>query len=298
MPGSRDLGVLFTGQGFDARQIVDFDARLKRYPDVREQYEATFQRACPSAAGDFTLNENSVLALCLSAFENHRANPELRERALVASGYSVGFYLALWYSGVLDQTAVCRLLFKRCRAMNAAATERSGLVAVLGLPLKKIESLIAGVPLAEGEILCVSNDNGVGNATVGGTEECLRRFADIAAASGAYKVVPLSVTAAWHTPLMRPAVDALKDALRGETFGAAAFQVIENVNAEPFPADAAERARVLCEHLWKPVRWRDCVTRMIAAGAQEFVELSDFDLLTKLGPSISRKAAFRTIGAR
>jgi [acyl-carrier-protein] S-malonyltransferase len=294
----RKLGVIFTGQGFDIGQVRDFDARLNRHPHLVHQYEDVFGRRCPSAATcDYSLNEDSVLALILSAFENGEANPELRDRALVASGFSVGFYLALWYAGVLNKTSVARLLFRRCKAMNEAArVSASGMAVVLGIPIAQLEKMIAEFPVPSEEALWISNDNAPGNVTVAGYLESVSNFADFAVQNGAYKVVPLSTSGAWHTPLMKPAVESLRASIAAEPLGRESLLLIENVLAGPFPQDRCERTDLLSAHLWKRVRWRDCVRAMVERGATEFIELTDFDMLTKLGPGISRQTKFASAG--
>jgi len=296
--GGAKIGVIFSGQGFDVSQVRDFDARLDRYPVVKTQYEAVFERACPSSENcDFSLNENSVLALLLSAFDVDRVNSELRDQAVAASGYSVGFYLALWYAGVLDEASVARLLFGRCRAMNeAAAGSASSMLVILGLPISRVEQMIPEFMASRSGVLCVSNENAPGNVTVGGNRDAVLGFGAFAMQHGAYKTVPLATSGAWHTPIMEPATGALDNLLNRETFNASSLPLIENVSAAQFPRDFAARSELLKKHLWQPVRWTQCIKAMIALGVTEFVELTDFDMLTKLGPGISRRLAFRSAG--
>jgi [acyl-carrier-protein] S-malonyltransferase len=296
--GGAKIGVIFSGQGFDTAQVRHFDERLERYPVLRTQYETVFERPCPSAADcDFSLNENSVLALLLSAFDVDRMNGELRARAVAVSGYSVGFYLALWYVGVLDEASVARLLFGRCQAMNeAVGGSASTMLVILGLPIARVEQMIAEFMIARSDVLCVSNENAPGNVTVGGHRDAVLEFGAFAMQRGAYKIVPLTTSGAWHTPIMEPAASALNVLLSRETFGLANFPLIENITAAQFPQDRSARIELLKNHLWQPVRWTQSVKAMIALGVTEFVELTDFDILTKLGPGISRRVAFRSAG--
>ena len=195
--------------------------------------------------------------------------------AAVTAGHSLGEYNALVAAGVLDFAAALRLVDARARATQAAAEANpGGMVACLGGDEAAITSLCAatGVHLA--------NDNAAGQVVVAGTDEALGQFMRRAAAVRA-RPVRLEVGAAYHSPLMEPAVAGLDAAIATTTFADAQIPVVANVDGQVHTA-AAEWPDLLRTQLLAPVRWRDCVRGLTQQGVEEVVELGASPVLSGL----------------
>jgi [acyl-carrier-protein] S-malonyltransferase len=195
--------------------------------------------------------------------------------AAVTAGHSLGEYNALVAAGVLDFAHALRLVDARARATQAAAQRNpGGMVACLGGD----EAAIIGLCAATGVHL--ANDNAAGQVVVAGTEEALGQFMERAAAERA-RPIRLEVGAAYHSPLMAPAVAGLDAAIATTTFADAQIPVVANVDGEVHTA-AAEWPELLRAQLLAPVRWRDTVSGFRELGIEEVVELGASPVLSGL----------------
>lgn len=209
-------------------------------------------------------------------------------QAAVAAGHSLGEYNALHAAGVLSFADGLRLVDQRARAtQSAAGSNPGGMVACLGGDAAALRALAeqAGVFLA--------NDNADGQLVLSGSDEALQRFATAAADQRA-KIVRLGVGAAYHSPLMEPAVAPLVAALERTTFAEASIPVIANVDAAAHTG-AAEWPALLEAQLTAPVRWRETLLALRDTGVAELVELGASPVLTGLAKRVTPELARRTI---
>ena len=150
-----------------------------------------------------------------------------------------------------------RLIRARGEAMARAGTERPGaMAAVLGLTPEQIREVLQAVGAPDD--LAAANYNSPGQVVLSGTPEALSRATEEAKRRGAKKVVPLSVSAAFHSPLMASAARSLAVALDQVAFSRARFPVVANVSAAPVREPEEARA-TLKEQLLKPVLWEETV---------------------------------------
>lgn len=207
---------------------------------------------------------------------------------VVVAGHSLGEYDALVAAGVLGFTDALRLVDVRARATQSAADERpGGMVACLGHEVDDVARA------CEETGAFVANDNAPGQIVAAGPRSALEalkeRLAGIERPRA--KVVDVAVGAAYHSPHMAPAVDTLGAALDEASFADARVPVVANVDAAPH-RDAAEWPTLLRRQLTAPVRWRETVSALAAAGADTVVELGASPVLTGLvkrtDPSLGR----------
>lgn len=231
-----------------------------------------------AGAEELTATRNAQLAtftlslVVLDAVERLGIAPNL------AAGHSLGEYTALVATGALAFDEGARLVAERGEAMQAAAAERPGtMAAVLGLD---DEAANAACRRLDTE-LWVANYNAPGQVVVAGTVEAVGAVGPAAKELGAKKVMLLPVGGAFHTPLMAPARDRLREALAGADFTDPEVPVVANVDALPH-AGAAEWEQLLSAQLCNPVRWRQSLLALAAAGATTFVELGAGGVLTGL----------------
>jgi len=192
------------------------------------------------------------------------------------AGHSLGEYSALVASGAIAFGDGVRLVTERGEAMQTAAAEHTGTMsAVLGLDDDDVEVACARV---DGDVW-VANYNAPGQVVIAGSPEALDDAAVAAKALGAKKVLPVTVSGAFHTPYMAPARERLRKALGQAEIRDPDLPVYANVDARPHTA-AGEWAGLLGAQLCSPVRWRQTLHNLGDAGTTTFVELGPGAVLT------------------
>jgi [acyl-carrier-protein] S-malonyltransferase len=210
-------------------------------------------------------------------------------RPSAAAGHSVGEYTALCVAGALEPETAVRTVVERARAMaEAAPPGTSSMAAVLGLESQAVEAALIGVP-----DVWPANYNTATQTVVGGTMLGLERAGERLRDAGARRVLPLNVAAAFHTPLMEPAGGVLRGALEAADWRAPAVPVVANLTAEPY-RDPVGIPAALERQLSSPVRWADCVRRLVDLGCDRFLEVGPRRALTgmmrELAPSAGAEA--------
>jgi [acyl-carrier-protein] S-malonyltransferase len=196
-----------------------------------------------------------------------------RPRGEMIAGHSLGELAALVAGGALGEEEGLRLAVIRGRLMEeAAAASPGGMMAVLG----------EGAAAAAREVaarlgLTVANDNAPGQVVLSGSTTGLVEARQELRAAG-LKAIRLPVAGAFHSPAMALAAGQFREALATVVFAQPRVPVFSSVAAAPFTDPRAGLAAALTE----PVRWRQTVVRMHAAGAREFVEVGPGDVLTGL----------------
>lgn len=196
------------------------------------------------------------------------------------AGHSLGEYSALVAAGCLSPVDAIRLVGLRGRYMAEAGREVGGtMAAVLGLDAEALRAAIE--PAREVGVVCLANLNAPGQVVISGEEEAVRRASELASGAGAKRVLPLSVSGAFHSPLMAPAAERLSAALSKVALSDAVVPLVSNVDAEPRTSGADIRAALLAQ-LTGAVRWDDCVARLVQLGVTDFIEVGPGKVLTGL----------------
>ena len=216
-------------------------------------------------------------------------HPEAAARITYAAGLSLGEYTAVCFAGGLDFADALRLVQRRGEAMQAAADAvDSGMASVLGLDLRATERRLAMDAKQDDEVLVPANLLCPGNIAVSGHKSALARLEPIASEAGAMKVVPLSVAGAFHTELMAPAVDQLREALDEMPIQNTTIPVYSNVDAKPHMI-AAEIRDLLSRQVVQPVQWEASIRQMIDDGVAGFLECGTGRVLRGTLKRIDRK---------
>jgi len=204
-----------------------------------------------------------------------------RQAPLAAAGHSLGEYAALTAAGAIDFEDAVRLVGERAQAMSdAAALQPGGMVAMLKGEREDV------VALADELGLSLANDNAPGQIVLSGPMEQVDEA--VARADGiGCRGRKLGVGGAFHSPLMAPAADRLKEALDATAIHDTAFPVLSNGSTKPF----VDVRRELAENLLKPVRWRETLLALQAMGATDFVECGPGAVLSGLVKRTLRAAA-------
>ena len=154
------------------------------------------------------------------------------------------------------------------------------MAAVLGLDDEAVERVCAEVSTQDAPVVA-ANYNSPGQVVISGAVASVERACERLKEAGAKRCLPLNVSGAFHSPLMREAAEAMSQALRQTEFRLGAFSVVSNVLAQPVE-DPADWHDLLTRQLAEPVRWTASVTAMNKAGAKLFVEFGAGSVLCGL----------------
>ena len=179
--------------------------------------------------------------------------------------------------------------------MYAAGVERPGMMAaVIGLD---DEAVIAVCDRAEDEAgVCVpANFNATGQVVISGDVVGVERAMELAVERGAKRVVRLTVSGAFHSPLMAPAASEFENWLTPLPFHDPVFPVIANVTAKPVSTGDTAKA-LLVRQLTTPVRWAASVEQMADSGVNQFLEIGPGSVLRGLNRRIVRRIPCSSLG--
>lgn len=209
---------------------------------------------------------------------------EARSPGLVTAvaGHSVGEYAALVASGALDLQDGARLVQLRGRVMGKAGA--GTMAAVLGLERDALQAVCEQA----GGTVVIANDNCPGQLVISGEHAAVGKAGELAAAAGAKRVMPLNVSGAFHSPLMREASGELGAAAALVRFNSPAMPIYSNVTAKP---EQAAWPELLEKQLLSPVRWTESVQNMIADGVTGFIECGGGNVLSGLVGRIDKSVA-------
>jgi [acyl-carrier-protein] S-malonyltransferase len=224
---------------------------------------------------ELRLTQNAQPALCFMGIALTALLARHGVQPAATAGHSVGEYAALAAAGALAPEEAIAVVVERGRAMaEAVPAGETGLSAVLGLAPEQVATAIADV-----DQCWPANYNTPTQTVVGGTLAALEKAAEALTAVGARRVIPLNVSAAFHTPLVAPAAQRLRKRLDEVGFDPPRVTVMANLTGEPYPPGAAF-AEMLERQLKSPVRWSASVKALAESGIADFIEVGPKRALT------------------
>ena len=186
---------------------------------------------------------------------------------VVVAGHSLGEYPALVAAGALDPATCLELVALRGRLMEREATAQPGaMAAIMGASPQAVAEICGRV----GGIVQPANFNTPVQTVITGDKGSVAEAGKLAKAEG-YKVIPLKVSGAWHSPLMAQAGQEMEEAIERVEFQPLARHLVPNTSARP-TRDAAEVKRQLKAQLTSSVRWVQSVEAMREMGVEVFIE--------------------------
>ena len=279
------LALLFPGQG--SQSVGMGRALAEAYPEAeRTLAEADdilgFGLSNLMAHGPdeaLTATKNAQPAILAHSVAVLRVLGDRLGPVTMAAGHSLGEFSAHVAAGTLSFADALEAVRLRGELMYRSGQERPGtMAAVLGLDDDALEAVCGRVDAG----ICVpANFNSKGQVVMSGDVEGVAQGMALAKEAGARRVLPLNVSGAFHSPLMEPAADGLRDKLASLTFSDPAYPVYSNVTAGPVTS-AAQARDLLVEQLTSPVRWSASVASMVADGVGRFLELGPGNVLAGL----------------
>ena len=293
------IGFLLPGQGSQyvgmAKDIFD------RFPEVKDMYEHASDILgydIKKIAFEGPIEELTRTRICQPAIFLHTMAliGQLDKRGirpLLIAGHSLGEHVSLAATGSLGFDDGLRLVKARGELVQEASDQNPGsMAAIIGLEDGQVEELCRTA--AQDGVLVPANFNAPSQIVISGTKDALRRGMEMAKGMGAKKVVELQVSGAFHSPLMQSARDGLEKVMEGMPIKDARLPIVSNVTARPMQS-AGELRINLVRQLTSPVRWRESMETMIAAGIEEFIEIGPGRVLQGLLKRVKRDASSRGI---
>ncbi len=287
------IGLIFPGQG---SQYVGMGKDLyDRYAPVRNIFEEANEalgfdiaKVCfqgPEETLKLTAHtQPAILATAVAVLSVMQADQEMVPVA--AAGHSLGEYAALVAAGGLRFRDAVRLVHLRGKFMQEAVPVGTGaMAALMGMTGPEVESLCREA--AQGEILSPANFNSPGQIVIAGHSGAVERAVKIVGAQPGKKAVPLPVSAPFHCPLMKPAAERLEKELNQVEIGKLRFPVLSNAAADFYPGEEKIR-ELLIKQVVQPVRWEECMQKMIDTKPSMVLEVGPGKVLSGLMRRINR----------
>lgn len=211
----------------------------------------------------------------------------------MVGGHSLGEFSALVACGAVDFESALRLVAVRASEMQKCCEANpGGMAAIIGLPNEKVEEICAGTS----GIVIPANYNCNGQVVISGEKQAVEAACEALKAAGAKRALPLSVSGAFHSPLMEAARVELGKAIEKTEVKTPSCPIYQNVTAKP-ETDPARIKENLLQQLTSPVKWTQTVENMLADGATIFRELGPGNVLQGLIKRIASSAGAEvTIG--
>ncbi|TPO13610.1 ACP S-malonyltransferase [Mesorhizobium sp. B1-1-5] len=249
-----------------------------------------------------TLTANAqpaLMAVSLAAMRALEARGfSLKDKVAYVAGHSLGEYSALAAAGFVSVGDAARLLRTRGNAMQAAVpTGEGAMAAIIGLEQADVEAACAEAAreVGNGSVCQVANDNGGGQLVISGARPAVELAAKLCTEKGAKRALMLQVSAPFHSALMTPAADIMREALAGVAKSALVVPIVSNVTVTP-TSDPDEIARRLVEQVVARVRWRETVEWFGAHGVASLYEVGAGKVLSGLARRINRDIATGAVG--
>jgi [acyl-carrier-protein] S-malonyltransferase len=299
------IAFTFPGQGSQAvgmgKELADAFPEARRvFDEVDEalgEKLSTLMWEGPEETLTLTANaQPALMAVSMAAIRALEARGfSLGDNISYVAGHSLGEYSALAAAGTFSIGDTARLLRIRGNAMQAAVPAGVGAMAAI-IGLEDADVAAACAEAAQGSVCQIANDNGGGQLVISGEKAAVERAAALCTEKGAKRALMLQVSAPFHSALMTPAADAMREALGKVAKNASAVPVVANVVVQPI-SDPDEIARRLVEQVTGRVRWRETVEWFGKNGVTTLYEVGSGKVLSGLARRIDRSIATANIGS-
>jgi [acyl-carrier-protein] S-malonyltransferase len=200
----------------------------------------------------------------------------------VSAGHSFAEFCSLYAAEAIGFEDALRVVNARGLAMQRAAeVAAGGMSAVLGMDASEIRRVVDEVRASTGLRVQLANFNSPAQIVISGDLRGVQAAGDALLAAGAKRVVPLNVSGAWHSALMEPALEHFTDVVEKAPFTKPRFDVISNVDAQPY-RDVAAIKKNLVLSVTNEVRWHETAERLVGYGLDLIIECGASPVLMPL----------------
>lgn len=232
-----------------------------------------------------TINtQPAILTTSIAALEVLKS--KLNITPTFVAGHSLGEYGALYEAGVLTLENALKLIQKRAETMNDTSSLTTGgaMAAVLGCEITKIEACLKEASSVG--YVSVANYNSPDQVVITGEVEAVKKASELLSAAGAKRVIPLAVSGAFHSELMKPASKEFAKYLSEFSLNNASVPVITNVDAE-LTTNAPDFKSKMPQQIYSSVYWTQTIQKMIENGVDAFIEIGPGKVLAGLNKKIN-----------
>ena len=239
---------------------------------------------------ELTLTENTqpaLLAISMAILRTleQETGKSAHQLAKFVAGHSLGEYSAHCAAGTFSLSDALRLVRLRGEAMQKAVPVGKGsMAAIIGLEIDQVESLLKDFTNAS-HLCVIANDNSPGQVVISGHTTAVEEANVKATEAGAKRALLLPVSAPFHSPLMEPAANVMKDALGEVSIKEPKLEVIANVTAMPIQGKEFI-SQMLVQQITGRVRWRESIQHLAQLGAEHVIEIGAGKVLTGLNKRI------------
>lgn len=206
---------------------------------------------------------------------------KIEELCKFVAGHSLGEYSALCASGAISLTDTAKLLKIRGESFAEASKNSNGTMAAIGASVEEVEEIIKKTKQVESGVCQIANDNNVGQIVISGDEKTIDKALEIAIEMDIKKVKKLQVSGAFHSELMKPAVENMQKALENVKINTPKVPLIANVYAVQL-SDPNKIKEGLLKQITNGVRWRETMILFEKNGIEETVELGPGRILSNM----------------
>lgn len=264
-------GSQFIGMGKELYEQVPAAKRL--FDEADETLETKLSSLIfEGDAEELTLTYNAQPALLTTSIAVFEKFKESGITPDFTAGHSLGEYSALVAAGALSFKDAVYTVRKRGEFMNEAVPAGEGaMAAILGMDAEALKQVTDKVT-EEGNLVQLANLNCPGQIVISGTAKGVELASELAKENGAKRAIPLEVSGPFHSELMKPAAEKLKEVLDACDIKDADVPVISNVSADVM-TEKADIKEKLIEQLYSPVRFEESINKLIAEGVTTFIEI-------------------------
>lgn len=284
------IAFIFPGQGSQSvgmgQDLFDNYDSAKNVFSKADEIIQNISNICFNGPEDdlkLTINtQPAILTASLAAYEALKSSLNITPD--YTAGHSLGEYAAMYAAGVLDLESAIQIIEKRASLMNKAAKSSSGnMAAVLGMSQEKIEELINNSGI-EG-IVSIANYNSPEQIVITGEIEPVKKVSELLSENGAKRVIPLAVSGAFHSALMKDASVEFAQFITNFKINNANIPVITNVDAKE-TVNSKEFIEKMPKQIYSSVYWTQTIQYMIKSGVDTFIEIGPGKVLAGLNKKI------------